>query len=324
MTFFSFNHTEFQIIKTLPIKITCFTTLSFIIYPGFWLAGLVLTVICLFIVPIIKKWLSVRKEIQIEKRISEHTAQLQKELDVLRLRESDSRRNSLLQAIAIAAISHDIKSPVKFIIQSARDMDRLVKQNQMELLARAGEVISYTGDRIYHLIEDMSEFLKATVSGEYVKLEEVNLAALVTDKISTFSDIIFVHGGHIATEIQSKDMIFTNPRLLGIVIHNLIDNAIKAKTSNQIVIYTKETDNMLHLVIADSGPGLPDHIMAFLNAADLEQGTDTLTVHTPNGLGTMLIKEICRLLNLGLRADNFPGAQVHIIFSAGKYSRWER
>ena len=324
MTFFPFNHTGFQIIKIFPIKITGFTTLSSILYPGFLLTGFALIIVTLFIIPFIKKWLTTRREMEIEKRISEHTAQLQKELELLRLRESDARRNSVLQAIAIAAISHDIKSPVKFIIQSAREMDRLIKQNQMDLASKAGEVIAYTGDRIHHLIEDMSEFLKATVSGEYIKMEEVNLAGLVIDKISTFSEIISVHGGHIATEIQSQDMVFTNPRLLGILIHNLIDNAIKAKTSNQISIYTKEIDNMLHLVIADTGPGMPDNIMAFLNAADIEQNTNNVSDHTSNGLGTILIKEICRLLHLGLRADNFSGTQVHIIFSPGKYSRWER
>jgi K+-sensing histidine kinase KdpD len=284
---------------------------------GIWLVCMALFIILLYILPYLAKRAAMSREMEIEDRIRAHTAQLQKELDLSRSREAGLRRNDMLRSLAMASISHDVRSPLKFITKLAGEMGVLIEQNEMERLAEAGQVIAYTGERIFHLADAMSEFFKTTVRDATIQTEEINLSALVEEKISTFSGMLSIHGGHITADIFRNTVVHTHARLLGIVVHNAIDNAIKARAANQISIYTHEESNALHLIIADAGPGMPDHILTIINTVIGQN--DLATAGADSGLGMTLMREICNLLHLGLHAVNSPGAHVHIIFNAGQY-----
>jgi signal transduction histidine kinase len=200
-------------------------------------------------------------------------------------------------------------------------MDTLINENQTDRLMKAGQIIGYTGDRITHLIDEMSEFFKTSIGEGSIKAEEFVLADLVEHKIGTFSHIIATHGGDIAIEIPIDEKVVTSPKLLGILIHNVVDDAIKAKPANKIRIYTSELDTDLHLVISDAGPGLPAQILSSLNQKPTDP--DALSGDLDNGWGIVLIKEICKLLQLRIYAYNNAGAKVHIIFGQEKYSKWK-
>jgi len=57
----------------------------------------------------------------------------------------------------------------------------------------------------------------------------------------------------------------SNPELLSVVIHNLIDNASKYGRNGQIRIRTNTSGNMVHLIIADSGKGIDPEIREWFN-----------------------------------------------------------
>jgi sensor histidine kinase regulating citrate/malate metabolism len=105
----------------------------------------------------------------------------------------------------------------------------------------------------------------------------------------------------------------TDVRLLAIIIHNLIDNALKIRKGNRVQIYTDRTGGRLHLIIEDDGPGMPPELTEWLNAgsADDNQGLPARY----EGIGLMMVKQIATILDLELLVLNEPGACIHVIFN---------
>lgn len=255
----------------------------------------------------------------LEHKISERTAHLQTMLDSLRISENELARQSLLHLRTIASISHDIQSPVKFIGTAARAIPEFVDTGQMDRLVKMGELIAYTSDQIFHLIEGMVTFFKPQIKGNKIEEEETDLHKLVSEKIAIFSGIIETHVGEVRVEIDEGYRVFTNPKLLGIVIHNLMDNAIKAKNYNKIVIATEERDGDLHLIIADQGPGLPLPMLDWVNTTTSPEDSSLQVVPDYSGLGLILVKEICQIIGMKIFVENKQGAHIHLIFDSGKY-----
>lgn len=167
-------------------------------------------------------------------------------------------------------------------------------------------------------MDGLSEFLRNDIHEEISK-EEISLANVVSDKISTFSEIIAAHNGKINIKIRSEEVVFTNAKLLGVVIHNLIDNAIKAEFSNHITFSTKDLGDKLHFIISDTGPGMPEQVVEFLNNDTLEPDGDNNRFQLHQGLGIILAREVCHLLDLDLAVFNESGAHILIIFSDNIY-----
>lgn len=72
--------------------------------------------------------------------VSGYLTQLQKELDSVQRLRSRMQRRSAIHLATIASISHDIKAPIGFITQSARQINDSIDRNEMDRIAKAGEV----------------------------------------------------------------------------------------------------------------------------------------------------------------------------------------
>jgi sensor histidine kinase regulating citrate/malate metabolism len=105
----------------------------------------------------------------------------------------------------------------------------------------------------------------------------------------------------------------TDAKLLGIIIHNLIDNAIKIQHKNKIRIYTDYINGHLHLIFEDDGPGMPPALTQWLNSNEFFDNHNLQSQY--EGIGLLMIKQISQILNLDLSVENKPGACIHVIFN---------
>ncbi|WP_254562289.1 hypothetical protein [Dyadobacter diqingensis] len=64
---------------------------------------------------------------------------------------------------------------------------------------------------------------------------------------------------------------------------------------------------------------MPEQVVEFLNNDTLELDGDNNRFQLHQGLGIILVREVCHLLDLDLAIFNEAGAHVHIIFSDNMY-----
>jgi K+-sensing histidine kinase KdpD len=122
----------------------------------------------------------------------------------------------------------------------------------------------------------------------------------------------------IKNEVNQDIFIYTNPGLLGVVVHNLLDNAIKIKKSNEIKIATRYVNGNLHLIISDQGPGMSPELIEWLNSVHHKKDGGLIFQNKYQGMGLLIIKEILTLLNIDLYVENDTGAVIHLIFKQSK------
>ena len=105
-------------------------------------------------------------------------------------------------------------------------------------------------------------------------------------------------------------------QLLFQAVANLVDNAIKnTPDGGAISLSVKRTASEVNLVVADTGPGIPeadrDRVLEPFVRLDSSRSTPG------SGLGLALVTAIARLHGARIElADNKPGLSVSLVFSA--------
>lgn len=143
------------------------------------------------------------------------------------------------RTLTVAAISHDLKSPLARVQLRLEDYpeDDLRRQIEADL------------DEMLAMIDSSLEFLKRDYSGE--AMQRIDLGAV----IGTVCDD-FVDRGY-CVELHRKGNMVLNGRRLALkrVFANLIGNAVKY--GNEAVVNLEGSDREVRITIEDRGPGIP-------------------------------------------------------------------
>ncbi len=168
-----------------------------------------------------------------------------------------------------------------------------------------------------HLLENTIGYIKTQVYSRHVKLRKVLLHPIIQEKTDLFAPVIKEQANELVNKVDIAEQVTANAQLLGIVIHNIIDNANKYTFEGVITIETEWNGNQLHLIISDTGPGMPEHLLNWLNNSTPGDVTDTMINSSEiyNGLGLLIVKEISILINAPIFVENQNGTRFHLIFS---------
>ncbi|WP_353718698.1 two-component regulator propeller domain-containing protein [Dyadobacter sp. 676] len=249
----------------------------------------------------------------LEARVDERTRDLELVLKALGKSEKQLELQLRLHVHMIASISHDIRTPVKYMGAALQFVQRRIEKNQTDEAVSAIHTMTRTITQLDQLISNIVTYIKPEVHRHYSDLKSVNLHELVSERMLIFKEIFEMNGGSFQIAIRSQEQVSSDRELLGVVLHNLIDNALKAKPDGAITVSTFDQNGDLHLVVTDQGPGLPAALLHWLN--NTGQTETSSLPEQYNGLGFPMIKEISKLLGIRVFAENKTGAHIHLIFS---------
>jgi signal transduction histidine kinase len=248
----------------------------------------------------------------LESKVKERTLDLEQTLRVLNNSEKELAQQVRLHIHLLASISHDIRTPVRHMSYALEHSQNLIEEKKLDSAVTFLSQLRQAVDNMYHMIDNLVNFIKPGIRGESNAVTQVKLAGLVKEKILLFEQIAAANNAHIETDIASDETIFTDPKLLGIIIHNLIDNAIKIRNDNTLRISARRSPSNLRLIFEDNGPGLPAELINWLNSSNSDD--DSILPAGYEGLGLLLLKQISKLLHADLNVTNGPGACIRLTF----------
>ena len=281
-------------------------------YETWWFRGILAAIVLLLFYAILTPRVKAikRQNMALEVKVRERTEHLEKTLSVLSDSEKQLEKQVRLQIHMIASISHDIRTPVKHMSYALEYSQALIEQNKLDHAVTFIKQLKLAVESMYNMVDNLVNFIKPDVRGAGNAVMHVQLHELIAEKLSLFKQIIAASNAEIKVAVNPEQMVVTDPKLLGIIIHNLIDNAIKIHNGNTLKIYVTHAGADLHLIFEDNGPGMPPELIRWLNETDAD-------VSLPvgyEGLGLLLLKQISKLLRLEIYVTNNPGASVHLIF----------
>lgn len=279
-----------------------------------WFRGLMVVAVLLLFYGILRQREKAikRQNVALEIKVRERTEHLEKTLSILSDSEKQLEQQVKLHLHMIASISHDIRTPVRHMSYALDYSQGLIKDKKIDSAISFIAQLKQAVENMYHMVDNLVSFIKPEVRGAQTAETPVKLSDLVSEKLLLFKQIATASNTYIQVDVASDETVFTDPKLLGIVIHNLIDNAIKARDRNTLKIYSRRKDTDLHLIFEDSGPGMPSELMKWLNAVGSEEDANLPVGY--EGLGLLLLKQISKLLRLHIYVTNNPGARIQLIF----------
>jgi histidine kinase len=160
----------------------------------------------------------------------------------------------------IANFSHDLRTPITSIrgyVQGLRDGVARTEVMQREYL----DTIAVKTDMLESLVNDLSEMAKYDQQGIQLKLQLINLRNFLFDCVDELQRDVKKAGGNLYLHYIIKDTyIYADPEKLMRVFINVIENAIKYRSSDpiEIVILANRDDDGVLINISDNGIGVPD------------------------------------------------------------------
>lgn len=183
---------------------------------------------------------------------------------VAELHELDAQQKELL-----IAVSHELKTPLT-AIRSFIDLVEMYPEDP-ELTKRLLAVTDSETNRLYSMVQKVLRITEADNREFEVNAASISLGAAVENVVETLSAKASARGISIVVseELRTMDIgVVADPDLLGIVLLNLVDNAIKYnQESGSVHVSAEVRDAVVRLSVRDTGPGIPaDHLERVFDA----------------------------------------------------------
>lgn len=202
---------------------------------------------------------------------------------------------NLLKNDIISNITHELKTPVSTV---SIVLESLENFGANERIDTRKEYIEIAKNELKRLT-DMAE--KILISSSWEKEEkglfkEIDLDYILENKIQSFKPILESRLFKFRYEKVGKSFkIIGNEDQIGLVIYNLLDNAIKySKEEKEIEVNLAETGNKISLKVKDRGIGIPEAYQKEIFEKFIRVPQDDVHDVKGYGLGLAQVSEIVR------------------------------
>lgn len=171
----------------------------------------------------------------------------------------DSQRTSQLKTRFLGMISHELRTPLTALCLQVERMQR----NGADLDCRHQESlerIAFSAARVREMIETLLEYARIESGHVVVNTTGFDLGDSVHKTVDYHRDEAEQRGLDLrCSAAETPSPVFTDRRLVELVLSNLIDNAIKFTTAGRVDITLGQSADGAHRVaVSDSGPGIPE------------------------------------------------------------------
>lgn len=192
----------------------------------------------------------------------------------------------------IGNITHELKTPLAMImgysetIMNDPDMDKKFHDKFIN-------IIYNSSNRLNLLINDILKLHKLEMLKEDIKVEETTMGTDLCDEIEAYYQD---RPQNIIINSNAGEIYILREHLISIIT-NLIDNAIKYSTGENITLDLTQTDENFKLEVSDEGPAIPaeeqQRIFERFYTMDKSKNQNS----TGTGLGLSIVKHIVSLYN---------------------------
>ncbi|MCL5272944.1 MAG: ATP-binding protein [Gammaproteobacteria bacterium] len=191
-----------------------------------------------------------------------------------------------------ADAAHELRTPLAALKAQAQVA---LNSNDIEEKNQALQKLIASVNRSTHIVQQLLTMSRLVPEATSLNdADEVNLGKLTREILAMLAPSAVEK--QIELEFESDDkipLISGNPTALGILVRNLVDNAIRYCSENgRVIVRLSKQDNELVLEVGDNGPGIPPELQARV----FERFFRVLGNKSPgSGLGLAIVQQICDL-----------------------------
>ncbi|HEX9053074.1 MAG TPA: ATP-binding protein [Anaeromyxobacter sp.] len=215
--------------------------------------------------------------------------------------EDASRRKSEF----LALVSHELLTPVTAVMLSC---ERLERDRSVPLAPRHAEILSRMEGalgRLASTIRLLIEHARLESAGPLVRRDPVDLAAVVAGVVEEVRPAAERKGLGMRLALEGPAApLFSDERLLRMVLLNLAANAVKFTETGSVCVRVGHRDGVHRIAVQDTGPGIPEPERERIFDA-FEPLGPLANKHVPGmGLGLPLARRLAAALGARLELES--------------------
>lgn len=242
-----------------------------------------------------------RDKLRLEGIVEERTEEIRKqkeqaEKDAITI--SDQHQQLLhadeLKSRFFVNISHELRTPLTLTMGTV-DQTLKGKFGQLNHEQYANLKVSYrNSERLLKMVNNILDISKLEGGKVQLYAQELDLSDLVNKVVAFFQSKMDDKKITLTKDLQSKSSLYIDKDKIETVLINLIANAFKfTPEGGSIIIKTKDLENVVELIVSDSGVGIPESDLPFV--FDRFYQSEHLKSGEGTGVGLALSKELIDL-----------------------------
>lgn len=169
----------------------------------------------------------------------------------------DQAEGALRGNLAVAAVAHDLKTPLTAILGWARSLQ--ARRSDPDTVERAITAILRNARAQARLVDDLLDAERMARGKLVLRREWVNAGAVLRDAVETVQPEAEDREVYLDVEAATDlPPLYGDPGRLTQVMWNLLSNALKySPPGSPVVVRMRRGDGAVILQVSDSGPGIP-------------------------------------------------------------------
>lgn len=223
-----------------------------------------------------------------------------------------------LQEKLIQVIGHDIRTPLRYISLLSRRLAEEAQKQEASALHAQASVIQESSDRLQHMIANLVSYLRVQGGQRDIPKEYFSLHQLTEEKWLLFRGMARENKVTLVNSIAPSLQAFGSPVLIGVILHNLIDNAVKVTREGRVEVGAERQNQDIRLWIKDTGPGLRPRLAEWLSTPPQDKNEKiTADPELSFGIGLLVVKELAYLLGVAIEVEARPhgGTCISLVIS---------
>jgi K+-sensing histidine kinase KdpD len=243
---------------------------------------------------------------------------LKAEIAILKSNAESVKEYNLLRDRLLNILSHDVHSPLRFSTMVGKAV--LTKKDDLnkEEIIDALTDINNTSIRMLLLISNILKWIEYQKGNFTATFMQENLQQMVSDKLEFFRFMANRKQLLLINEIPKDVFVVTDKIAFGVIIQNLINNAVKFTASGEIKVWASNENDGMKVHVSDTGSGMAaETIIAINNGLQISTKADTENMRG-NGLGWSLIKELMHHIHgiFEIKSIEGEGTTISILLPA--------
>ncbi|MBW6486968.1 MAG: PAS domain-containing protein [Syntrophobacterales bacterium] len=240
--------------------------------------------------------------------------------DVTRLKGLERIRTDF-----IANVTHEIRTPLTAIIGFAETLRQGALENR-EMAGRFIDTIRENAERLNRLVDDLTTLSVLELGEARLQREGLSLAEEVKRALLVTGGRAGQKGLAMRMDIpQDLPLIFADRDRLTQILINIIDNALKFTPEGGIISLTAlpEGDDFLALIVADTGPGIPEAELPRLGERFYRADKTRSRKLGGTGLGLSIVKHLMKAHGGRMNIQSAPGKGTTVSLSFPVFRKTE-
>lgn len=220
----------------------------------------------------------------------------------------------------VAAINHDIQTPLHYISNSFTQIQNRLKKNNSSdfFISKMSEETINTINYARSHTSNLLNYIKSqnSSSRDGLKIDDVAVYEIIEHSSQILTGTANYREIQIINQVPKDFKVKSDAQLLSVIIQNLLDNAVKLSLSTITISSITEGD-FKGILIRDTANGIPDEILKWLNHSYKSYDNWLRDYDYPShkGLGLVIVKDLTILLDIGLSAEKTgSGSIIKLMF----------